>query len=379
MEEYDTSDIIKILFAANELSLQELIKYLQSSLIKNNFNWIEQNFNMIYQMSFENNSFLELQKYCTDLITKEPDKIFKSLDFSTISEKLMISLIQNDNLQISEVQVWENVIKWGLAQNPELSSDPASLSKDDFNVLKNTLQQCIPFIKFYNLTSKEFSDKVLPYKEILSEELFMDLLKTFLNLHPDSRPIDKLKPYNSNKLKSIDSKIITFQHIELISKWIDKLDIKDKLTLSYEFKLILRGSRDGFTASKFHEICDNQSNTLTVIKVKDSDEILGGYNPLEWSQTNYFYSITRDSFIFSFENVYNIERHILSRVKNEQRAIYNVNNCGPLFGANGDDLSIWGNDFYDRSYCKVKSYEKHIRKTKYFFSVEEYEVFQIIK
>ncbi|CAB4421484.1 unnamed protein product [Rhizophagus irregularis] len=181
IEEYDTSDIIKILFAANELSLQELIKYLQSSLIENNDNWIEQNFNLIYQMSFENNSFLELQKYCTDLITKEPDKIFKSLEFSAISEKLIISLIQNDNLQISEVQVWENVIKWGLAQNPELSSDPASLSKDDFNVLKNTLQQCIPFIKFYNLTSKEFSDKVLPYKEILSEELFMDLLKTFLN------------------------------------------------------------------------------------------------------------------------------------------------------------------------------------------------------
>ncbi|GBC26793.2 carbohydrate-binding module family 13 protein [Rhizophagus irregularis DAOM 181602=DAOM 197198] len=377
MEEYDTSDIIKILFAANELSLQELIKYLQSSLIKNNVNWIGQNFNMIYQMSFENNSFLELQKYCTDLITKESDKIFKSLDFSDISEKLIISLIQNDNLQISEVQVWENVIKWGLAQNPELSSDPASLSKDDFNVLKNTLQQCIPFIKFYNLTSKEFSDKVLPYKEILSEELFMDLLKTFLNLHPDSKPIDKLKHYNSNKLKYIDSKIITFQHIELISKWIDKLDIKDKLTSSYEFKLILRGSRDGLTSNKFHEICDNQSNTLTVIKVKGSDEILGGYNPVEWKFQDYksSYNITKDSFIFSFENVDNIERHILSRVKDEKTAIFSVKYFGPLFGSNGDDLTTNGKS----GYCKVKSYEKQIRKTTDNFSVEEYEVFQIIK
>ncbi|POG73420.1 BTB/POZ domain-containing protein, partial [Rhizophagus irregularis DAOM 181602=DAOM 197198] len=42
--EYDASDIIKILFAANELSLQELVEYLQLSLIENNSNWMEQNF-----------------------------------------------------------------------------------------------------------------------------------------------------------------------------------------------------------------------------------------------------------------------------------------------------------------------------------------------
>ena len=66
----------------------------------------------------------------------------------------MVSVIQNDNLQMSEIQVWEHVLKWGHAQNPELSTDSTSLSKDDFNILKNTLQQLIPFIKFYNLTSR---------------------------------------------------------------------------------------------------------------------------------------------------------------------------------------------------------------------------------
>src|SRR5581483_9909690 len=149
LKEYDASDIIKILIAANELSLQELIPYLESFLIKNKTNWMEQNFELIYQMSFENESFLELQKYCTNLISKEPDKIFKSLNFSSISEKLLISILQNDNLQTDGVQIWEHVIKWGLAQNPELSSDHINYSKDDFNVLKNTLQQCIHFIKFH--------------------------------------------------------------------------------------------------------------------------------------------------------------------------------------------------------------------------------------
>jgi len=50
---------------------------------------MEQNFNLIYQASFENYSFLDLQKYCTDLISKEPSKILNSPDFSLIPEKLL--------------------------------------------------------------------------------------------------------------------------------------------------------------------------------------------------------------------------------------------------------------------------------------------------
>ena len=50
-------------------------------------------------------------------------------------------------------------------------------SKDDFYILKNTLQQCIPFIRFYNFTHEEFLDKVFQYKKMLPEELCDDLFK----------------------------------------------------------------------------------------------------------------------------------------------------------------------------------------------------------
>ena len=99
-------------------------------------------------------------KYCNNLISKDPDKILKSLDFSSTPEKLLVTLIQDNNLQMNEIQVWEHVLKWGFSKNPELPSDPTNFSKEDFNTLRNSLQQCIPFIKFYNLTSDEFSDKV---------------------------------------------------------------------------------------------------------------------------------------------------------------------------------------------------------------------------
>ena len=232
--------------AASELNLQELITHLQSFLIENKKNWMEQNFNLVYQTSFENDSFfsfLKLQKFCTELMSKEPEKFFKSIDFISISEKSLISLIQHENFQMSTIQVWENVLKWGIAQNPELHSDPSSYSKDDFNALKNTLQQCIPFIRFYNLTSKEFFNKVYPYKKIIPKELRNNIFKYFLD--HDYKPINKPEQKITKEVssKSIDSRITTFQHAELISKWIDKLEATDKTINLYEFKLILRGSR----------------------------------------------------------------------------------------------------------------------------------------
>ena len=114
LEDCDTSYIVKVLATASVLGLQELIPHLQSFLIKNKANWMEQNFNLIYQTSFENNSFSELQKFCIELISKEPKKIFNSPDFTSISEKLLVSLIKVDNLQISEIYIWKNVLKWDL-------------------------------------------------------------------------------------------------------------------------------------------------------------------------------------------------------------------------------------------------------------------------
>ncbi|GBC49377.1 carbohydrate-binding module family 13 protein [Rhizophagus irregularis DAOM 181602=DAOM 197198] len=372
LEEYDISDIIKILVAANELSLQELIPYLESFLIENKKNWIEQNIDLIYQTSFGNDSFLELQKYCTNLIIKESNKIFNSPNFSSIPEKLLITLIQNH--QISEIQVWEHVIKWGLAQNPELSSDLTSFSKDDFNTLKKTLQKCIPLIKFRNLTSKEFLKKVKPYKKILPKELYDDLLEYFLDNDYDPNKKSESRTIEEIKSKNIDSNIITNKHVEIISKWINRLEITDKLASSYEFKLLYRDSEDSGELSerinKFHEVCDNHSQTVTIFKVKDRNEILGGYNPIEW-KSDYSCGITKDSFIFSFNN----ENYILSRVKNEMRAITNYSNYGPSFG---HDLCLFWFFNNDRKiHCGQKYYEKLNNDDS--FNLDFFEVFQLCK
>src|SRR5436190_17105247 len=179
MDEYSVSDIIKILVTAVELDFQELIPHLQSFLIQSRGKSMEQNFSLIYKASF-NHSFSELQKFCAELISEKPEKIFNSPDFVSISEEILVSIVKNYDLQMSEIQVWEYVLKWGIAQNSELPSDPARFSKEDFSSLKNTLKQCIPFVRFYDLTAREFLNYVFPYKEILPEELYDDLIKHFL-------------------------------------------------------------------------------------------------------------------------------------------------------------------------------------------------------
>jgi len=257
------------------------------------------------------------------------------------------------------------------------SSDPSDYSKKDFNTLKNTLQPCIPFIRFYNFTSREFLNKVVPYKKILSKELFKELFTHFLDL--DAKPSDVSKlieiksvPQMTEEI-NIDSKIITNKHIELISKWINGIDPKNKLKTPYEFKLLYRGTRDGFTVNKFHEICDNQSHTVSIVKVKNSNEILGGYNPMVWRRSDSkfgSYTNTKKSFIFSFKE--NIESYILSRVKNNEYAIYNGSRSYGAFGKG--DFSL---GFGYSSNCQKNSYEKAIRETNDRFSIEEYEVFQM--
>src|SRR6266496_4617060 len=127
---------------------------------------MEKHFGLAYQISFQSNSLLELENFCIDCMAKSPEKIFKSLDFTTLSEKSLVSLIKRDDLQMKEIEVWEHVLDWGLEQNQTLIPDPDTWSDDDIKAMKNTLRHCMPLVRFHSLSSNEFSRKVRPYKRL---------------------------------------------------------------------------------------------------------------------------------------------------------------------------------------------------------------------
>src|SRR6266496_5447025 len=202
-----SSDILEVLVAADELNLQELVDYLQKYLVKNKSEWMEEHLEFTQKISSQSNNLLKLQEFCTNLLVQSSEKILKSFDFTTLSEKSLISIIKSDDLQMKEIEVWEHVLKWGLAQNPTLVPDPKTWSDDDFKIIKNTLQHCLPFIRFFSLSSKELTQKVRPYQKLLDQQLYEDLVDSYMD--PDSEPNENiLLPRNIKIDKIIDSKIV---------------------------------------------------------------------------------------------------------------------------------------------------------------------------
>src|SRR6266480_1250748 len=201
-------------------------------------------------------------------------------------------------------------------------------------MMENTLQHCLPLIKFFSLSSEDLIQKIRPYRKLLKNQLYEELLESYLD--PNSKPDDNILPPRHKNIDGIiDSKIVNSNVISLISRWIDKIDINSKfaytreLYLPYKFKLLLRGSRDGFTPNKFHTLCDNIPHTVTFIKLKVTGEILGGYNPLIWN--NVGWGKTKDSFIFSFKSKDDYKNPILSYVENMDQALFYHRECGPAF------------------------------------------------
>ncbi|GBC52580.2 hypothetical protein GLOIN_2v1868410 [Rhizophagus irregularis DAOM 181602=DAOM 197198] len=252
-----------------------------------------------------------------------------------------------DDLQMKEVEVWENVLKWGLAQNPTLIPDPSTWTDDDFKKMKITLQNCIPLIRFFCLSAKEFSYKVRPYQKLLNNHLYEDLLNFYLD--PDS-----ISTYNiflprkiistENIAQIIDSQIVDSSIVSTITSRIDKTA---KSKFEYKFELLLRGSRDG------------------------TEEIIGGYNPLKWESYGKWIE-TKATFIFSFKNK-NTEDTIISNVENAKYALFYDNEHGPCFGSGIAICASSEYVDYDNISCGDFYYEKSIRETANQFYIEDYE------
>ena len=51
-------------------------------------------------------------------------------------------------------------------------------------------------------------------------------------------------------------------------------------------KLLYRAKRDGFTGTKFHELCNGKGATLTICKSKNYEHLFGGYADIPWESSN---------------------------------------------------------------------------------------------
>ncbi|RHZ81692.1 hypothetical protein Glove_117g42 [Diversispora epigaea] len=398
LENVETRFIFDLMLATNEFEFEELSNELETHLIDTKASWLKTHFPLVYRTTFSKNNFKKLEKFCNDIVVKYPNLVFDSDDFASLPESALVSLLKRDDLQMKEVKIWDYVIKWGISQNPALPTNLDNLdewTQENFVSLKTTLQQCLPHVRYFHLSVDEVLDSIKPYKKILDEQLWDEINQHLLS---PERPVESIilparivlateLPFRAEESKDSFSTIISEVHAAEISTWIDR-KITKYTNNPYKFELILRGSRDGFAPQTFWDICHGHARVIVVAKVKGTDEILGGYNPLTWVNNNIKeqWVKTKDSFIFSLKNG-NIQNSIISRVEITQNAILNrckndQNKYGPQFGFDFYMRSLNSNDFTldNNCYCRHSGYyEKPIRTSSDNFSIIEYEVFKIVR
>lgn len=127
-----------------------------------------------------------------------------------------------------------------------------------------------------------------------------------------------IKMYNrGNNIKNHKIQLIDEDFLPIIKSQISNYDV--------QFKLIYASNIDEGTSDSFHKHCDNQSETLVVIKT-DTNIVFGGYTSKSWDMSEQ-YKLDEKAFLFS--NAY----HIIYPISNKEKAIYCSKDYGPVFGS----------------------------------------------
>ncbi|CAB4420309.1 unnamed protein product [Rhizophagus irregularis] len=326
-------DVLNLLMVVDELNIHSLITYIQEYLIENQTEFLHQNPTGILETVYQHETFTDLWNFCLEKICEEPKILFNSDNFINLKAPLLELLLKRDDLNMDEIEIWDNLLKWCFTQQ-----------------------------------------NVYCYKDILPQDLIHDLLE--FHIVPNKKHKTNIPPSRKQNLKfKLDSNLVEPNLIPLFASWINRKESSyyDKKVIPYEFKLLYRSSRDGIGNKSFHRNCDNKGATIWIAKIKDSTKLMGGYNPLDWNGNGW--KNTSDSFLFSFADWKNISNATtkLSYINSDKNyAIYCNNNYGPQFGdlycPNANNWTYDGHLFFYPNLDIPKN-----------ITIEDYEVFQVIK
>ncbi|CAB4400358.1 unnamed protein product [Rhizophagus irregularis] len=372
-----------VIIAAYDLQLQNVVEHLENYFKENDSAWkLPKDFFIIS----EQRQLKQLEEQVLKLACKDPRIIFKCKGFLQLNEGFLIRLLKRNDLELNEINIFYYLIKWGIAKtgltlNKEkfssliLDIDTRKWTPIDFMNLEKTLRNCIPHIRFYQMSLGDYTEVKNKFKDILPNGLDDEIMQHFKDFNPLVRI-----PSNDNILPPresacpFDSNIINAKDVALISTWIDrgkgKKFVFQFINIFLKFECVYRSSIDGF--DKYDNLY-KYKRVVIVIKVRNSGEIIGVYNPFGWdiSYSEYIlFKLFRDClsryFIFSLTNKAN---PILSYHK--EGALSKISNEGCiLFGTS--DLSING------IYCTSEQHsfkKKIIDKVR--FEIDELEVFHI--
>src|SRR6266542_1408411 len=196
-------DVLKLLIAVDELNIQQLISHIQEFLIEHQTEFLKQNPTGILETVYQHETFTDLWNFCLEKICEEPKILFNSDKFINLKAPLLELLLKRDDLYLSEIEIWESLLRWCFSQQ-NVVNDPTKWNKEDITKLERVLFRFISSIRFYDIEPADFFYKVYCYKSILPQDLIHDLLEFHIvtNMKPKINVAPPRKPNLKFKLDS---------------------------------------------------------------------------------------------------------------------------------------------------------------------------------
>ncbi|POG66499.1 BTB/POZ protein [Rhizophagus irregularis DAOM 181602=DAOM 197198] len=146
---------LELLFAADDLGLEEALGQIQEYLIYQQKDWMDKNFYIYHRSIYSRKSFSSLQNHFTTRISSNPLEVFESPE--SFNPMILSSLDEVGCLKLNE-NTWGFIVNWAKLQIPTLTTQVTKWNKSDWEEFKQTLSPCIPWKnwKFDHATSDSF-------------------------------------------------------------------------------------------------------------------------------------------------------------------------------------------------------------------------------
>ncbi|CAG8523961.1 12873_t:CDS:2 [Funneliformis mosseae] len=261
--------------------------------------------------------------------------------------EILLELLDRDDFnKFNEIDIWGFILKWGIFQsNDQLSilsynnnattkttttttsrndeewllnlelkdlidhlSNKCSWGTNEYNILGKSLENLSTKIRFIEFLKSDFRKFIMPFKEVFNIEFYNELQDHFYILLPSPPPSKQLLFNNLNLGDKNDSRSggssMMNGNATSTNAFSSNVNHHPSLLLKppYTFTLLYRASRDCFNLDILHKFIDYKVNVLIVARISNTNELIGGYNPIGWDDSNKPHPDSINSFIFSFRD-----------------------------------------------------------------------------
>ena len=204
--------ILQFLVAADELGLSKLVQHIQE-YFTNNEEFLHKDPVSTLQVIYQHETLESLKDCCLEIISEEPRILFSSQKFPLLEKPIITMVLQRDDLNMEEIDIWDSLVRSLLVHCLNISKDDSTWSLEDSANVKQIIQEFIPLIRFYDISNEDFYLKVFPYKDLLPQDLLNDILR--YHMVPNSIPILDFKPSrNHNVLVNFNSFLKNFCQVD---------------------------------------------------------------------------------------------------------------------------------------------------------------------